>query len=141
MNMKKTFFIVLCFLCIVNNSCSLDNDEPSFFFVPMSIVEAEMPEAFVLDETYVINVVIERPNSCVEFDGFDIQAGDTTERFVVAFGSEYSGDSCVEEMEQITESFTFTCIHPESYTFKFWTGITEGGVQEYIEIVVPVIPE
>lgn len=138
--MKKVVKILCAFLLIGLMSCELEDDSVNFTFVPLQITEVELPDAFELNQTHQISVTFLRPNSCVFFEGFDVQKLDTTVRNVVAIGSEIEEQPCAEVVEEVTTSFNFLCLYSETYTFKFWTGENEDGSQEYLEFQVPVNP-
>ncbi len=140
MIMKKTFLLILCCITILSTSCSLDDDSVAFNFVPLQIVDAEFPESFTLNETYNINVTYIIPNNCVAFEGFDVSNIDLTSRNIVAIGSEVEGETCNLIAVEAQESFQFTCLYEGTYFFRLWTGETENGEQQYIELEVPVIP-
>ena len=109
--------LVLAFLC---NGCSIDDDGANFHFTALEIVDAEVPESFVLNKTYKIKDSL-------------------TTRSVVAIGAVRTDiDDCMEELIQETASFNFQVIYTEPYTFKFYTGDNSEGEAEYLEIVVPV---
>ena len=128
--------LVLTFLC---NGCSIDDDDANFHFTALEIVDAEVPESFVLNETYKITVNYLKPDSCTYYEGFDVVKDSLTTRSVVAIGAVRTDiDDCMEELIQETASFNFQVIYTEPYTFKFYTGVNCDGEAEYLEIVVPV---
>lgn len=122
------------------SSCDISNDAVSFHFVNLQITAAELPESFELYKTYDINVTYLRPNSCTFFEGFDIVKTATTERNVVAYGSEFEEAGCAQLTEEIVRTFSFTCYYDETYTFRFWTGEDENGDAQFLEYQVPVMP-
>ena len=140
MIMKKTFLFILSCITIFSTSCSLDDDNVKFSFVPLQIVNADFPETFTLNETYNIEVTYIIPNNCIAFEGFDISNIDTTSRSIVAIGSELEGKVCNLIAVEARESFAFTCLYEGTYYFRLWTGETENGEQQYLELEVPVIP-
>ncbi len=140
MTMKKTFFFILCCISILNTSCSLNDDSVNFNFVPLQIVRADFPESFTLNETYNINVTYIIPNNCVVFEGFDVSYINTTSRNIVAIGSELEGEACNLIAVEAEDSFEFTCLYSDTYYFRLWTGESENGEQQYLEIEVPVVP-
>ena len=138
MAMKKTLLILLCFLVVPLGSCSLDDGGVNFNFVTLQIVDAELPESFMLNTSYTIKVTYLRPNGCTFFEGFDVNQADLTTREVVAIGSELQDTECTQQVEEVETTFDFFVIHSEDYLFRFWTGENAEGEQEYLEIVVPV---
>ena len=140
MIMKKTFLLVLCCISFLYTSCSSNDDGVKFNFVPLRILAVELPETFTLNESYDIKVRYLRPNNCIFFDGFDITSPSSTERTVVAFGSELENSSCVEIADEAEEYFNFTCKYPGTYRFNFWWGELDGE-QQYLVLEVPVVSE
>ncbi|WP_405400031.1 hypothetical protein [Maribacter sp. Asnod2-G09] len=128
--------LVIAFIC---NGCSIDDDDANFHFTALEIVDAEVPESFILNETYKISVNYLKPDSCTNYEGFDVVKDSLTIRSVVAIGAVRTDiDDCMEELIQETASFNFQVIYTEPYTFKFYKGDNSDGEAEYMEIVVPV---
>jgi len=138
MSLKKSIFLLLCFLALGLQSCKLEDDRVNFRFVPLQIVSADVPEFFELNETYEIRVRYLRPSGCVFFEGFDITSEATTVRNVVAIGSDFYEESCTLAVEELETSFNFICLYEDTYLFRFWSGEDENGEQQYIEMEVPV---
>jgi len=140
MIMKKTFLLILCCITISITSCSLNDDNVKFHFVPLQIVDAEFPESFTLNETYNIKITYIVPNNCISFEGFDVSNIDVTSRNIVAIGSERENETCNLIAVEAEDSFYFTCLYEDTYYFRMWSGEDENGMQQYIELEVPVVP-
>lgn len=138
MSFKRSIPILLCFLVLIFQSCKLEDDRVNFRFVPLQIVSADLPESFDLNDTYEIKVTYVRPSGCFFFEGFDITKESTTTRNVVAIGSEFYEETCTLAIEELEATFDFICLYDEPYLFKFWNGEDENGVDQFIEIEVPV---
>ncbi len=137
--MKKTLLILLCFLAVPLGSCSLeDDDNTNFNFVTLRIIDAELPESFMLNTSYTIKVTYLKPNGCTFFEGFDVSQIDLTTREVVVIGSEFQDTACTQQVEEVETTFDFFVIYTDDYLFRFWTGENAEGEQEYLEFVVPV---
>jgi len=136
--MKRVVSLIFVLFAFVLSSCSLSDDQPNFYFVPLQVLSAELPESFSLHETYQINVTYVLPNRCVSFEGFDVSPIAETTRDVVPIGSQFDDPGCVDEMVEVEGSFNFICLYSDTYLFRFWTGEDENGEQEYLEIEVPV---
>ncbi len=135
--MKKLFFIVFA-LMLTLSSCIKD-DGPNFYYVPLQIESAELPDSFELNETYEIRVTFNRPDGCTSFGGFDVTPHDLTTRNVVVIGTKRTdAEACTEAIEQESRTFNFRVIHAQTYVFRFWHGQDEDGNQEYFEVEVPV---
>ena len=59
-------------LVLVLNACEIGEDEVSYHFVTLQVVDVDMPEAFRLSETYQVEVTVLETNGCTEFEGFNI---------------------------------------------------------------------
>ena len=138
MSLKKSIFLLLCFLAFGLSSCKLEDDSVNFRFVPLQIVSADLPDSFTLNETYEIRVQFLRPSACVFFEGFDITKEGTTTRNVVAIGTEFYEQACTLAVEEQEATFNFIVLYEDPYLFRFWTGEDENGNQQYLEIEVPV---
>jgi hypothetical protein len=135
---KRVLLVVLCFITFPFVSCDLNNDGIKFHFIPLQIVDADLPESFSLNEQYEIGVTYLRPNNCTTFEGFDIHETGVTIREVVAIGAEIEEQECMELTEEVQTTFKFVVLYSDSYLFKFWSGENADGEQEYLEIEVPV---
>jgi len=138
--MKRIVSLIFVLFVFVLSSCSLDDDRPNFYFIPLQVISAELPDSFNLHETYQIKVTYMLPNGCASFEGFDVTPIEQTTRNVVPIGSQFDDPECVEGMGEAESSFNFICLYSETYLFRFWTGENENGEQEYLEIEVPVNP-
>ena len=125
---------------ILLSGCDIGEDEVSYHFVSLITVAVDMPEEFRLNETYEIGVTVLEPNGCTEFAGFDILPEDTNIRRVVAIGTEQDDVPCTEALSEVATSFDFICLYSGAYVFRFWTGKNEEGVDQFMEIEVPVVP-
>ena len=137
--MKKVFFILLIVGVTLSLSSCEKADEPNFHFVPLSIVSAELPEFFSLDQTYQIRVTYNKPDGCTSFGGFDVTPKDVTTRNVVVIGTKrYDQEACAQVIEEETNTFNFKVVNNENYLFRFWQSEDADGNQEYFEVLVPV---
>jgi hypothetical protein len=135
--MKKYIFLILVCAGFLT-SCSLDNDNPPPPIpVFMATESVEVPEFFVVGETYEIFMSYTRPNGCYVFNNilFSIEGA---ERTVAVVNSYYQNSGCAEEEEELTTvSFDFTVSGNETHVFKFYQG-TVDGIDQYHIVEVPV---
>lgn len=127
----------LAALMVLSVGCSDDLQE-NFRLVNLKILEADMPEAFMLNETYTIFVTYERMNGCVYFEGFDVHEPELTTREIVAIGTELEEADCTEAITQAQASFNFNVLHEGTYTFRFFSGFDENNQATYLEYSVAV---
>ncbi len=136
--MKRYILILLALFAF--SACSTDNnDMPNYHFEYVSISSVDIPEEFVFGETYPITITYELPTSCHEFYSFDYIYCDTS-RIIGAIAIVDDSTTACDEMIT-SESFTINvqASQTETYTFKFWQGVDDQGVDQYLIIDVPVI--
>ena len=137
---KYLLLLTVLFVSLSFNSCSLDDDGTNVKYGTLSIIKAELPEAFEINKTYDIKVTYLRPNSCYYFEGFDVVKEDLTQRKIVAVGTEFLDKVCTESVEEVETVLKFVVLYNETYTFRFWNGTNEAGENIFIEYTVPVTP-
>lgn len=136
--MKRIVTLFFALSIFVLSSCSVTDDEPDYYFIPLQVVSAELPQSFMLHETYEIKVTYVLPNGCASFEGFDVTPIAQTTRNVVPIGSQFDDPDCVDGGAEVEGSFNFVCLYSDTYLFRFWKGENESGEQEYLEFEVPV---
>lgn len=132
----KGFFLAA--VVLLYSGCSLEDDELSYRFVNLGIVEARLPEFFELNHTYEISVTYLQTNGCITFEGFDVSTEATTTRRVVAIGTEALDQACTQAIVPMEASFQFVCVYSDTYIFRFYAGENEAGEAEFLEYEVPV---
>ncbi|MBD0831347.1 hypothetical protein [Aestuariibaculum sediminum] len=137
--MKKLLLLSLSLLLFI--SCDTDNDEYNYYFEILPVESVDIPEEFVLGETYPITVSYNKPTSCYVFRNL-YYAKDNNERTVAPIMTVYENNNC-ETLEDFTEDATFNFIVTSngSYIFKFWQGEDENGDDIYLTYEVPVVEE
>lgn len=135
---NKFIFSLVTILLLCFTSCSIEDNE-NFEFVALPITSVEMPERFVLNETYEIKVKYNLESDCTYFEGFDFVKEETTVRNVAVIASTIvDSEDCKEITKEIETSFNFIVLYEDTYLFKFYTGDDEEGEPKYLEIEVPV---
>jgi hypothetical protein len=134
----KKFFLILSIL-FVFNSCDLD-DEPKSEYVLMPVESVEMPVAgFNINEVNYIKVRYRRPTTCHLFDDFYVERDGYTKTIGIR-AVKLNESTCEDATEEgpYEVNFAFKPTELETYTFKFWTGTNDQGVDEYIieEVIV-----
>lgn len=139
--MKKILFLALAISFTLFNSCAVDdsvaNVQFQFEFIP--IEEVQLPLAFNFGDTHTISVTYKRPSTCHTFSNFEYiqQTGNVRTVAIVNFVTD--GDDCEPlEDEFKTETFSFSALDSEPYTFKFWQGKDDEGEDTYLVFEVPV---
>lgn len=136
--MKKIVIVCLIFGMLLFNGCDIDSAEPNFFFVPLVITSVELPEYFEHGAFYTINVTYARPNSCVTYEGFDINSDGESIRYITCIGAEFNGEICTQAVYYGQASFEFQVLNLQPYTLKFWGGEDAQGNPIYLDFEIPV---
>lgn len=120
-------------------SCTPD-EGPQFHYEVLPIESYEVPDSFVLGETYPILVRYNRPTTCHYFNNI-FWDRNLNERTIAIQSLVEQRDNCfpVQESEMLIEkSFNFLVTTNGSYIFKFFKGfdVEENPIFEIVEIPV-----
>lgn len=134
--MKKLLILLIGLLI---SSCSTSDDSLVTYQDPMPIETVNIPDEFILDETYEITLNYIRPTTCHAFNGI-LYKKYNNERTVVVIGTVFqSNGNCTELETELEASFNFKPTETGSYIFKFWQGKDENDEDIYLIIEVPVL--
>ncbi|MFH4963751.1 hypothetical protein V8G69_02000 [Gaetbulibacter sp. M235] len=135
--MKK--LILLSLFLILFASCSLDDKTVDYNLEILPIESVDIPESFTLGETYPITVSYLKPSTCHTFKEF-YYLKNNNERTVAVINYDYIDNNCTDLEDELVEAtFNFVVTGNGSYIFKFWQGVDENDVDQYLIIEVPVI--
>lgn len=133
--MKKIVFLIL--IAFTVNSCSL-NDEPDRDFVLLPIEEVIVPSTYTVGTISTFKLKYRRPTQCHIFDGF-YYAIDQTTRTVAIQAVKLKQNNCPEDTENVYEvPLEFKPTVAGNYTFKFWLGLNDEGIDQYSVFEVEV---
>lgn len=136
--MKK--LLVIC-LTLILASCSVDDDSVNYSFDILPVESVDIPDEFILGETYPITVSYFKPSSCHAFREF-YYLKNNNERTVAPINYVFEEDNCETlENELVENTFNFIVTGNGSYIFKFWQGEDADGEDQYLIIEVPVVEE
>ena len=136
--MKK--LLVIC-LTLILASCDIDDDGVNYGFEILPVESVDVPETFVLGETYPITVSYYQPSSCYDFREF-YYLKNNNERTVAPVNYVFDNATCETlENELVENTFNFKVTSNGSYIFKFWQGEDEAGEDQYLTIEIPVEEE
>jgi len=129
--------VLLLLIAITISSCSTgDNPDRSFFLLPVESVT--MPASYTVGNISQIMVKYRRPTQCHIFDGFYYKAEGNV-RTVGIQVVKLNQTSCPSDTESLYEvPLDFKPLAAGDYTFKFWTGTDDNGVDQYIVYDVEV---
>lgn len=134
--MKK--IALFCLAIVLFTSCSVDDDTINYSFEFMPVESVDIPEEFIMGETYPITVSYYRPSTCHVFKEFYYKK-ENNQRTVAPVNYVFEEDDCEPLDEVLTEAtFNFVVTSNGSYIFKFWQGKDENDESQYLTIEVPV---
>ena len=139
--MKKLVLIGLLFTVW---SCTTDEpvtDEFYFEILPIRSV-IDMPESVNFNDVYTIHYTYSLPTTCHSFnDLYYLTEGEVRTVAVISMVFNEIGNIICETLpeEEIQGSFTFNVLNNAgTYIFKFWQGVNENGVDQYLVYEVPI---
>tara|TARA_R110000868_G_scaffold97875_4_gene269271 strand:+ start:9263 stop:9673 length:411 start_codon:yes stop_codon:yes gene_type:complete len=134
--MKRLFILSLTLILFA--SCSLQDDGRDYTLDKLPVESVDIPVSFTLGETYPITVRYFRPSTCHAFKDF-YYLTHNNERTVAVINYAYNGANCADLQDELVEAtFNFIVTSNGSYIFKFWQGVDENDVDQYLTIEVPV---
>ena len=139
--MKKIFYLL--FATLILTGCSLDDDGTTGNYIFLPITDNDLPEEFIFNKTYDVEVTYELENDCQEFINVRAQTGGTssgemTEIYVAVNAFEETGN-CSPLNSENTTKFTLTASQLGTYTFNFLIGVNSANEPMYQTVSVPVV--
>lgn len=131
--MKKFIFLTISSILLL--SCSLDDENKTFNLEIVPINTVEMPTAYKVDSVTKIPITYLKPTVCHEFSNFYYNSIGN-ERTVAIFCSKQNNTECTSlgnNNNPITVLLSFKPSNTGTYNFRFWTGINDLGIDQYIE--------
>lgn len=133
--MKK--FIAFFLITFSLASCSVD-DDPNYYFEVLPVDSVDIPDEFVMGETYPITIYYYMPTNCHSFRDFYYNK-DNNERTVAPITYVFEDNDCDTLTDELVEAtFNFHVTSNGSYIFKFWQGENDAEEDNYLTIEVPV---
>ena len=128
----KKILILFGFLFALS-SCNLD-DEPSRDFVLLPVEDVVMPAEFHLNEVNPILVKYRRPTTCHLYNGLYYDVDEYTRTVAISFvklNESNCEDASLEGPYEVYLNFKPTEL--ETYHFKFWLGVNDSGIDQFLE--------
>ncbi|MGB1307368.1 MAG: hypothetical protein ACPG6B_00555 [Oceanihabitans sp.] len=135
--MKKIGILLIAIFAL---SCNLGSDDTSNIrqeLLPIDV--AVVPDEFVLNHTYVIDLAYIRPTTCHAFKDIYYMAEDNQRTIAIVANVFNSSSGCDEIATVVETSFNFIATQTGTYVFKFWKGLDENGEDQYSIYEIPVI--
>lgn len=133
--MKKLIFISFLLCSLV--SCNISDDNPNYTTVALPIDSVELPDTFLFGETHEITITYTKPTGCYFFNNLLYEI-DGNQRDVAVIATFFPDEVCTQSTVVEDFTFNFKVTSADSYTFRFWTGPDENGVDTYLIVEVPV---
>lgn len=133
--MKKIIF--LSFLMVSLFSCKISDDTPNFFYEAQPVVSVDLPESFQFGETHEITMTYIKPSGCHVYNNLLYEV-DINQRDIAIVTVVFPDEECEEIAEEEEVTFNFKVNNTGTYTFRFWQGPDENGVDTYLVVEVPV---
>jgi hypothetical protein len=128
--MKKV--ILLFVLGLFINSCS-DEPQESYEFYLMPVYQVSMPTSCSLNNVSNIIVKYRRPSTCHNFNGFKYESSGFTRTVSIELVKVIK-ETCLTDGQSVVEiMLPFKPTELGTYHFKFWSGTSIQGEEQYIE--------
>lgn len=135
--MKKGFFFVLILGLLTG--CSLEDDAGNIMQNLAPTLSVDLPETFVFEQRYNIEITYQRPTNCHTFSGLDVARNEN--EIVIGVVTSYSSNNpnCAATGNlQATATINFVAERDDFYIFKFWKGKSATGIDQFLIVEVPV---
>ncbi len=135
--MKKIGLLLI--LLTVFSSCEIDDNLNDTVLEILPVESFEVPESFVLNQTYEIKLKYIKPTSCHYVDGIYFEKNGNI-RIIGIQSTIIKNDDCIEyeTLTMVERSFNFKAEMQGSYLFKFYKGIDENGNGIFEVVDIPV---
>ena len=146
LHMKKVIFLLSVISILALNSCSIDNDDPNFYFESLPIESVEMPNEFIFGESHDIVLNYFRPSDCHQFNNFLINT-EGNQRTIAILNTVYVNSNCntlIDNVnnpngELVSATLSLNVISTDTYVFNFYQGTDSNNVDQFFVVEVPVI--
>jgi len=140
--MKKILLILI--LALGFTACNIDDDGPSISYNYVEILDATLPQYFVVDEEYKIDITYDLGSECNTFNNFEYsgrrhQEHDSIYEFYVNAVVAYDPrniENCIDtgltETKNWTEDFKLNSDQYDVIRFNFLSGRKNDGTGEYL---------
>lgn len=137
--MKLINKVLIIALTLMVTGCSVD-DGDSYSYEMLPIESIDLPNEFILNETYDIDFTFIRPTNCHGYHGIFINSEEEN-RIVGVTSIIYDNSNCMELTADniASQSFRFQVLYDQIYVFHIWKGVDEFGDDIFETIEVPVV--
>ncbi len=135
--MRRGSFFVLLFGLLL--SCSIEDDAGNVMQNLAPTISVNLPETFVFEQSYNIEITYQRPTNCHTFSGLDVARNGN--EIVIGVVTSYSPNNpnCAAAGNlQARATINFVAERDDFYIFKFWKGKSATGADQFLIVEVPV---
>lgn len=128
--MKKWIFILSIFFAL--NSCTVGSESDREFIL-LPIEQVEVPANYTLGNISIFKIKYKRPTECHIFNGFytNYESSDAFDKIVAIRTVKLNNSTCLPDDSMFEVNYEFKPMTPGTYTFRFWLGPDENGVDQY----------
>lgn len=136
--MKKVALLLVLMTTFI--SCNV-GDVDSYTNHILPIESYDMPDSFVINQTYTIGLTYQKPTVCYNFRDVYI-AGSENTRTIAIYTDTKDGQACTYVLPPVsTVSVQFTPQFTGTYTFRFYKGPDGDGNDTFEEVQFEVTAE
>lgn len=127
----KNWIIILSIIFALS-SCSVSTD-PDREFTTLPIEQVEMPTSYTLGNISKIKIKYKRPTDCHIFNGFytNYESSNLFDKVVAIRTVKLNNSNCAPDDSVFEINYEFKPTSPGTYTFRFWLGQDENGIDQY----------
>ena len=149
--MKKITLILI--IAVTATACSIGDDGPGIGYSYVGILDATLPENFVIDQEYEIDITYDLGSECNTFNNFELdgrqhQEHDSIYEFFLTAVVSYDmgnaancSDDGIVETKNWTEDFAINSDRYDLIRFNMLSGRNPDGTPEYLVKDVLVIEQ
>lgn len=136
--MKKIIYFIATLLFFTN--CNVDDDSIESHFEILPIESINLPQQFILGETYTIEFTFIRPTNCHAYDHIINMIENENRTFSVK-SVVFEQNNCTNLTTNniATQSIEFKVTHDQTYLFHIWKGKDSQGIDIYDDYSIPVV--
>jgi len=131
-------YILILITVFAFSACTSNNNDTNYHFEYVPITDVNVPDEFLFGETYQITITYELPNGCYSFYSNDY-IYENTSRIIGTIAIVDEESTCTQATVEGQYTINVQARQSEDYTFKFWQGTDNQGVDQYLIVNVPVI--
>ena len=130
--------ILILLIAITAVSCSISDDSLNAYQEILPIESVNIPNEFVVGESYEVNLVYKTPTNCHSFNNI-YYIENQNERTIAIISNVFDNNNCSSLNTESEASFNVSPTETGTSIFKFWRGIDGDGQDDYLIIEVPAI--